>query len=97
MKYQSLAIVATTLLSTVSAFPKFDAEQLKTYTQFAKKEAIPEACPFSTKNQKREAEAEPGCPFSKLKKRAARFVAQEQRIDVSGEHAFVPPNFKAGE
>lgn len=95
MKYQTLAIAATTLLSTVSAFPKFDTEQLKTYAQYAKKEAIPEACPFSTK--KREAEAEPGCPFSRLKKRAARFVAKEQLIDTHGEHAFIPPNFQAGD
>lgn len=68
------------------------------YDRHSKKEAIPEACPFSAKHEKKE--AKPECPFSKMKKmvkKAATFNAQEQLIDVSGEHAFLPPNFQAGD
>ena len=96
MKYQHLAIAAATLFSAASAFPRFDPEQLKTYAQHSQREALPEACPFSAK-QKKDFAPSSGCPLSKLKKKAATFVANEQRIDVSGQHAFVAPNFKAGD
>ena len=98
MKYQYLAVAATTLLSTATAFPKFTPEQLKAYSEHSEKDAIPEACPFSSKHQKKEADPEPGCPFAKLKKKAsATFNAAQQLISTSGEHAFVAPNFKAGD
>jgi len=96
MKYQALAVVATTLLSIVTAFPKATPDQLKQYYEQTKKSAQAEGCPFAAA-QKREAEAEPGCPFSKLKKRVSKFVGKEQLIDVTGEHAFIPPNFVAGD
>ncbi|KAJ9659345.1 hypothetical protein H2198_003221 [Neophaeococcomyces mojaviensis] len=96
MKYQHLALAATTLISAVSAFPRINPEQLKTYHDHSKKSA--EACPYAAQHQKKE--AEPGCPFSKLKnkiKKRSTFNAQEQLIDVSGQHAFVAPNLKAGD
>lgn len=102
MKYQTLAVAATTFLSAVNAFPKFTPEQLTTYLASSGKdikEDIPAACPFAAKQGKREAEAEPGCPFSKNKnkKRTSTFNAQEQLVSVTGEYAFVPPNFDAGD
>ena len=97
MKYQFLAFAATTFLSTVVAFPKFSPDQLKAYYGHSKKSAEAEACPFAAQRREAEAEAEPGCPFSKLKKRVSKFVAQEQLIDVTGQYSFIPPNFEAGD
>ena len=40
------------------------------------------------------------CPYADMhqnEKRAPGFDAAAQRIDVSGQHAFVPPDFKAGD
>lgn len=99
MKYQYLALGAATLFSTVSAFPKFTPDQLKTYLDNSNKNDIPAACPFSKeKGSKEEPESKKECPFSKMnKKRDSTFNAKEQLVDVHGEHAFVPPNFKAGD
>lgn len=96
MKYQYLAVAATTFISTIAAFPKFTPDQLKTYQEESLKSAEAAGCPFAAA-QKKEAEAESGCPFSKLKKRVSKFVAQEQLVDVTGEHEFVPPNFDLGD
>lgn len=97
MKYQTLAFAATTLLSTVNAFPKFTPEQLNTYLANSGKaptEDIPAECPFAAKQVKKDADS--GCPFSKNKKRTT-FNAQEQYVPTTGEYAFVPPNFDAGD
>jgi hypothetical protein len=97
MRYQSFALVATTLLSGASAFPRMDAEQLKSYQEASKRSAEPAACPYA----KREAmaEADPGCPFAKMANKFKRstFSAEQQRIRTDGEHAFVPPNFSGGD
>ncbi|ORY70187.1 uncharacterized protein BCR38DRAFT_332499 [Pseudomassariella vexata] len=93
MKYHTLALAVTTLLSTTSAFPRMDAEQLLTYYQHSQKST--EACPFS-QTQKREVQLEPGTTSPKTKK-SATFNAKQQRIRVDGEYAFVPPNLKAGD
>lgn len=100
MKYHTLALTATTLLSAVNAFPKFSPEQLSTYLANSGKGVsadAPSECPFSAKHVKKEADS--GCPFSKNKKqkRTSTFNAQEQLVDVTGEYAFVPPNFEAGD
>ncbi|KAI0125584.1 hypothetical protein BJ170DRAFT_695627 [Xylariales sp. AK1849] len=91
MKGYIVALAASRLISTVAAFPRMDAEQLKTYYQHSKKSA--EACPFAEAQQKREGEA---CPFAKAK-RASTFDATAQHIDVEGQYAFIPPNFDAGD
>jgi hypothetical protein len=95
MKYQYLTVAGTALLSVAHGFPRMDAEQLKTYYEHSLPKNSAEGCPFA---KKREKAAQPGCPFSNQKsKRAATFNAQEQHIDVSGQHAFIPPNFEAGD
>ncbi|RBA20642.1 hypothetical protein FPRO05_08089 [Fusarium proliferatum] len=66
------------------------AEQLKTYQEHAKRS--PAACAYSQEEKRNAGE----CPFAK-EKRAAKFNAEKQRISVSGEHEFLPPNLKAGD
>ncbi|KAF5706718.1 Aromatic peroxygenase [Fusarium mundagurra] len=66
------------------------AEQLKTYQEHAKRS--PAACPYSQEQKRATGE----CPFVKAK-RAAKFDSKKQRISVSGEHEFLPPNLKAGD
>lgn len=86
MKYQYLAVGATTLLSTVNAFPRMNPDQLKTYYEHSKKEAEAAGCPFAAA-QRREADAaaEAGCPFAKKQKRDDyTFNSEEQLIDVTG-------------
>lgn len=97
MKYQTLALAATTLLSAVKAFPKFTPEQLDTYLANSGKAAekeIPAGCPFANKQVEKEADS--GCPFAKNKKRST-FNAQEQYVSNQGIYSFVPPNFEAGD
>ncbi|KAM0545827.1 hypothetical protein ACHAPJ_011154 [Fusarium lateritium] len=82
---------AACILPGALSFPQFTPEQLKTYQEHAIRNA--EGCPFAQQEKR-----DPGaCPFSRKEKRAATFNAKEQRISVSGKHAFVPPNFKAGD
>jgi len=82
-------LAAACLFPTALAFPQMSAEQLKTYQEHAKRS--PAACPYS--QEKRDAGE---CPFAK-EKRAPKFDAKKQRISVSGEHEFLPPNLKAGD
>ncbi|KAJ3543325.1 hypothetical protein NM208_g3639 [Fusarium decemcellulare] len=87
-------VVAACLLPAAFSFPQLSPEQVKRYQEHAARNA--EDCPFSQQDKR-----DPGgCPFSgkaKKAKRAATFNAKEQRISVEGEHAFVPPNFRAGD
>ncbi|KAF4465697.1 Aromatic peroxygenase [Fusarium albosuccineum] len=87
-------VVAACLLPAAFSFPQLSSEQVKRYQEHAARNA--EACPFSQQDKRDLG----GCPFSgktKKAKRAATFNAKEQRVSVEGEHAFVPPNFKAGD
>lgn len=96
MKYQALAIAAS-FISTVAAFPRMNAEQLETYQRHASKDAS--SCPFAAQAEQAKEDAS-GCPYSGSKekaKRAATFNAKEQRIQVDGEHEFIPPNREAGD
>ncbi|EWZ31052.1 uncharacterized protein FOBCDRAFT_208302 [Fusarium oxysporum Fo47] len=83
-------LAAACLFPTALSFPQMSAEQLKTYQEHVKRS--PAACPYS-QEEKRDAGE---CPFAK-EKRAAKFDAKKQRISVSGEHEFLPPNLKAGD
>ncbi|TXB95668.1 hypothetical protein FocTR4_00016117 [Fusarium oxysporum f. sp. cubense] len=83
-------LAAACLFPTALAFPQMSAEQLKTYQEHVKRS--PAACPYS-QEEKRDAGE---CPFAK-EKRAAKFDSKRQRISVSGEHEFLPPNLKAGD
>jgi hypothetical protein len=83
-------LAAACLLPTTLAFPQMSAEQLKTYQEYAKRS--PTACPYAQQENRDAGE----CPFAK-EKRAAKFDAKKQRISVSGEHEFLPPNVKAGD
>ncbi|KAH7030654.1 uncharacterized protein B0I36DRAFT_243142 [Microdochium trichocladiopsis] len=70
-----------------------DPAQIEALQQHAAREAA--GCPYA-KRAEAEAEARSECPFGKKKKRAT-FNAQQQRISTSGEHAWVEPNFEAGD
>ncbi|KAI7771419.1 hypothetical protein LZL87_010859 [Fusarium oxysporum] len=83
-------LAAACLFPTALTFPQMSAEQLKTYQEQARRS--PAACPYA-QQEKREAGE---CPFAK-EKRAVKFDAKKQRISVSGEHEFLPPNLKAGD
>ncbi|RKL51083.1 hypothetical protein BFJ72_g536 [Fusarium proliferatum] len=82
-------LAAACLFPTTLAFPQMSAEQLKTYQEHAKRSPV--ACAYSQEEKRNAGE----CPFAK-EKRAAKFNAEKQRISVSGEHEFLPPNLKAG-
>ncbi|SCV32443.1 related to oxidase [Fusarium fujikuroi] len=83
-------LAAACLFPTTLAFPQMSAEQLKIYQEHAKRS--PAACAYSQEEKSNADE----CPFAK-EKRAAKFNAEKQRISVSGEHEFLPPNLKAGD
>lgn len=95
MKYQTLAVAAS-LLSTATAFPRMDAEQLETYKRHLEESEA--GCPFSQAEEKN-AEPPADCPFSgqNKAKRAATFNAEEQRVSVDGEHEFKAPDIEGGD
>ncbi|KAI0201210.1 hypothetical protein F4808DRAFT_469865 [Astrocystis sublimbata] len=86
------------LISSGAAMPRMDAVQLKMFMEHVGESA--EGCPLA-QAAKMKAESALGCPFAKARgatKRApAKFNAKEQLINIYGEHAFVPPDFKAGD
>ncbi|KAI0814073.1 hypothetical protein GGR55DRAFT_687083 [Xylaria sp. FL0064] len=85
MRPQTWAALAA-LVSLAAAMPQMDARHAQ-------------GCPFA-QAAVRDTDPESGCPFAAAKGKAKRtytFNAEEQRISVDGEHAFVPPNFKAGD
>ncbi|KAF4555584.1 Dothistromin biosynthesis peroxidase dotB-like protein 2 [Elsinoe fawcettii] len=60
--------------------------------------AVSEAYPNILEHVAREAKAqESNSLLSRFKRQTVAFDADAQRIDVSGQHAFVPPNFDAGD
>lgn len=85
LSYTTLAVLACSL-ELVTAFPSIALEAAAKRTEAQSKE---KRCPYADmhqhQNEKRVLGIAPG------------FNADAQRIDVSGEHAFVPPNFSAGD
>lgn len=91
MKHLYLSITILTIsTSLVTAFPRLqgkDAEHL------AKLAAITSKCPLSAKQGNE-------CPYSATKKHTKRqvsFDAATQHVSTTGEHAWVAPNFAAGD
>ena len=80
--YSTLAVLACSL-ELVTAFPAIAVEAAKR----AEAQSNEKRCPYADmhQNEKRVLGVAPG------------FNADAQRIDVSGAHAFVPPDFAAGD
>jgi len=80
--YTTLTVLACSL-ELVTAFPSIALEASKR----AEAQSNEKRCPYADmhQNEKRVVGIAPG------------FDADAQRIDVSGEHAFVPPDFAAGD
>ena len=83
LSYTTLAVLATSL-QLVTAFPSI---ALEAAAQRAEAQSKEKRCPYAGvhQNEKRVGGIAPG------------FNADAQRFDVSGQHAFVPPNFSAGD
>jgi len=95
MKAVLSAAILGALLSSVAAFPRMDPAQVEALKQNAARKAA--GCPYAAKREaESEAEARSDCPFGKNKKRAT-FNAQQQKVNVDGEHAWKAPDIAGGD
>ena len=81
MRFSSVSLAI--LASLLTAVNAFPSIALEAAAKRAEAQAPEKRCPYADMHQN--------------EKRAPGFNAEAQRIDVSGDHAFVPPNFAAGD
>lgn len=94
MFLQNLSLLLLTLCQLAAAFPRLPADQFDVHLKHSKADA--KNCPFAAHGPEKDDPASPFLTHNHAKKSTA-FNAQQQRIDVSGDHEWRAPNFAAGD